>query len=108
MGSIPGSGRSPGGGNGNLLQYSCLENPKDRGTWRATVPGVARVRHDLATTQQPPQGCREKITELKALQTTLNPKCFIRAVGGTRSIREITGQFVGRKQQNSERQSSFN
>ena len=40
-GSIPGSGRSPGGGNGNPLQYSCLENPMDRGAWRATVHGVA-------------------------------------------------------------------
>ena len=39
-GSIPGSGRSPGEGNGNLLQYSCLGNPMDRGTWRATVHGV--------------------------------------------------------------------
>ena len=39
--SIPGSGRSPGEGNGNPLQYSCLENPMDRGTWRATVHGVA-------------------------------------------------------------------
>ena len=37
MGSIPGSGRSPGEGNGNLLQYSCLGNPMDRGTWWATV-----------------------------------------------------------------------
>ena len=35
-GSIPGSGRSPGGGHGNPLQYSCLENPMDRGTWWAT------------------------------------------------------------------------
>ena len=35
LGSIPGLGRSPGGGNGNLLQYSCLENPMDRGAWRA-------------------------------------------------------------------------
>ena len=34
-GSIPGSGRSPGGGHGSLLQYSCLENPMDRGAWRA-------------------------------------------------------------------------
>ena len=34
---IPGSGRSPGEGNGNPLQYSCLENPMDRGAWRATV-----------------------------------------------------------------------
>ena len=40
-GSIPGSGRSPGEGNGNPLQYSCLENPMDRGAWRATVCGVA-------------------------------------------------------------------
>ena len=37
MGSIPGLGRSPGGGHGNPLQYSCLENPMDRGAWRATV-----------------------------------------------------------------------
>ena len=36
-GLIPGSGRSPGEGNGNPLQYSCLENPMDRGAWRATV-----------------------------------------------------------------------
>ena len=42
LGSIPGSGRSPGEGNGNPLQYSCLENPMDRGTWWATVHGVAK------------------------------------------------------------------
>ena len=41
-GSIPGSGRSPGEGNGNLLQYSCLENPMDRGAWWAAVHGVAK------------------------------------------------------------------
>ena len=40
VGSIPESGRSPGGGNGNLLQYSCLENPMDRGVWWATVHGA--------------------------------------------------------------------
>ena len=43
-GSIPGSGRSPGEGNGNPLQYSCLENPMGRGAWRATVHGVAKSR----------------------------------------------------------------
>ena len=43
---IPGLGRSPGEGNGSPLQYSCLENPMDRGAWWGTVPGVARVRHD--------------------------------------------------------------
>ena len=41
-GSIPGSGRSPGEGNGNPLLYSCLENPMDRGAWRATVHGVTQ------------------------------------------------------------------
>ena len=41
MGSIAGSERYPGEGNGNPLQYSCLENPLDRGAWRATVDGVA-------------------------------------------------------------------
>ena len=40
-GSIPGSGRFPGGSKGNPLQYSCLENPMDRGAWRAIVCGVA-------------------------------------------------------------------
>ena len=41
-GSVPGLGRSPGGGNDNPLQYSCLENPMDRGAWRATVYGVTK------------------------------------------------------------------
>ena len=41
-GSIPGSGRYSGGGNGNPLQYSCLGNPMGRGTWQATVHGVAK------------------------------------------------------------------
>ena len=50
-GSIPGSGRSPGGGQGNSLQYTCLENPMDRGVWQAIVHGVTpRVRHDWANT----------------------------------------------------------
>ena len=43
VGSIPGLGRSPGGGHGNPLQYSCLENPMDRGTWKATVHGIIRI-----------------------------------------------------------------
>ena len=42
VGSIPGSGRSPGGGHANPLQYSCLENPMDRGAWQATVHGVRK------------------------------------------------------------------
>ena len=43
MGLNPESGRSPGGGNGNPLQYSCPENPGDRGTWRATVHAESRT-----------------------------------------------------------------
>ena len=49
MGLIPGLGRSPGGGNDNSLQYSCLENPMDRGVWQATVHSIAKGSD---TTQQ--------------------------------------------------------
>ena len=49
LGSTPGSGRSPGERNGNPLQYSCLENPMDRGAWQVTVHGVAWVGHNWAT-----------------------------------------------------------
>ena len=48
MGSIAGSGRSPGEGNGDPLQYSCLENPMDRGAWWAAVHGVAKSRTQLS------------------------------------------------------------
>ena len=51
--SIPGLGRFPGEGNSNPLQYSCLENPMDRGAWQATVYGVARVGHVLVTKPPP-------------------------------------------------------
>ena len=49
LGSIPGFERSPGEGNGNPLQYSCLEKPTDIGAWQAIVHGVGRVGHDLET-----------------------------------------------------------
>ena len=53
VGLIPGSGRSPGEGHGDPLQYSSLENPMDRGAWWAIVRGFAkRVRHNLVTKQQ--------------------------------------------------------
>ena len=48
-GLIPGLGKSPGEGNGNPLQYSCLENPMDRGAWQATVHGVKKSRTRLST-----------------------------------------------------------
>ena len=53
-GLIPGSGRSPGEGNGYPRQHSCLGNPMAWGAWWATVHRVARVRHDLETKQSPP------------------------------------------------------
>ena len=48
-GSIPGLGRFPGGGNGNPLQYSCLENPMGRGAWWATIHGIAKLDVTEAT-----------------------------------------------------------
>ena len=58
-GSIPGLGRSPGGGHGNALQYSCLENPTDRGVWQATVPGVAKSQTQLKSFSTHTQMCHE-------------------------------------------------
>ena len=53
LGSIPGLGRSPGEGNGNPLQYSCLENPMDRGAWQATVHWVTKSRTRLSNFTSP-------------------------------------------------------
>ena len=75
MGSIPGLGRSPGGGNGNPLQYSCLENPMVRGGWQGTDHGVARIRHDLVT--KPPSH-NFKLTFLKPQNPyTLDIESFV-------------------------------
>ena len=69
LGLLPGLERSPGGGHGYPLQYSCLENPMDRGAWQATVYGVARVGHDLAT--KPPGSPVEVSFLLKLLLLSL-------------------------------------
>ena len=53
-GLIPGFGRSRAGRHGSPLQYSCLENLMDRGTWQTIVHGIARVGHDLAAKLPPP------------------------------------------------------
>ena len=74
-GSISGLGRTPRGGNGYPLQYSCLENSKDRRVWWATVHGVKkRVRNDLATKQQDIHGieCRRGMTLPKVRWTFLS------------------------------------
>ena len=68
MGSIPGSGRSPGGGNGNPLQYSCLEDSMDREAWWATVQGVAKSQTRLsnwALRQKDAQGLSPAAEEFK-------------------------------------------
>ena len=57
-GSVSESGRSPGEGKDNLLQYFCLGNPIDRGVWRATVHVVTRFGHNLVTKPPPPCWCR--------------------------------------------------
>ena len=51
-GSIRGSGRSPGGGHDNLLQYSCLQNPMDRGVWQAMVQGLEACTHTCPSGQK--------------------------------------------------------
>ena len=56
VGLIPGPGRSPGGGHGNPLQYSCLENPMEREAWRATVHGVTKSQ-TLCVYSVPGTGC---------------------------------------------------
>ena len=68
VGSIPGSGRSPGKGNGNPLQYSCLGNPMDRGAWRATVHQVTRVSHGLVA-KPPPLDHHRAIQKRKTKKT---------------------------------------
>ena len=85
-GLIPGSGRFPEGGNGNPLQYPCLENPMDRGAWRAIVHGVARVGHSLVMKPPlPPHYTRatvntnlmswEPYSTLASLRNKIMPSC---------------------------------
>ena len=73
-GSISGSGRSPGEGNGNSLQYSGLENPMDRGDWQATIPGAAKVGHDLATKPSLELGAGEREMDHMVTLLTITEK----------------------------------
>ena len=93
-GSIPVSGRSPGGGNGTPLQCSCLGNLMDREAWRDAVHEITRVRHNLATKQ-----CSWKLWELftltsyglRASQVALVIKNLPANAGGIRDIGWILG-----------------
>ena len=69
LASIPGSGTSPWEGNGNRLQCSCLGNPMDRGAWQATVHGVTKSWHDLATKQRFFSVCHVRGMVLSSLYT---------------------------------------
>ena len=72
--SIPGLGRSPGIGNGNPLQYSCLGNPIDRGDWGAIVHGVTRIWYDLST-KPPPPPWAEEMTRQELVQVVQRDNC---------------------------------
>ena len=71
-GSFPGSGRSPGGEHGNLLQYSCLENPMDRGAWWLTLLGITKIRpnwSNLASKQVIPRNLgKQKLWEHRSVE----------------------------------------
>jgi len=86
VGSIPGSGRFPGEGNGNPLQYSYLGNPMDRGAWWDTVHGGhKRVRYGLVTRQQ------LFISPCSLL--SLKPAYFSLVFSLTKFIKEVSGKF---------------
>ena len=70
--SLPDLGRSPGEGHGNPLQYSCLENPLDRGAWQATVHGVAKSRTRLSDFTSLPLADCSSLSGLIPQRTTLN------------------------------------
>ena len=75
QGSIPALERSPEEGNGNPPQYSCLENPMDRGAWQATVHGVAKSRTRLSNFLSFPLDPQQKLEQNLRLQNTKG-KCF--------------------------------
>ena len=73
-GSIPGSRRSPGGGNGNLLQYSCLENPMDRGAWQATAHGAAKESDVTEVTEH---ACRQSTGQVEAVGRVIEERLIM-------------------------------
>ena len=101
-GSIPGSGRSPGEGNGNPLQYSCLENPMDRWAWQAVQSmGSQRIRHDWATKTHTYTHthiyihCKTTIPQLKTKRTYLQIQAHSRVPGTEISTYEFCRGGVG-------------
>ena len=99
LGSIPGSGRSPGGGHDNPLQYSCLENPMDREAWQTTVhrsQGVGHKGRKLAcmhTNTEQDEKAKIYETERWTTQVSRCPVCYLE------NSREITPQRMKRQSQ---------
>ena len=92
--SVSGLGRSPGRGNGNLFQYPCLENSKDRGAWWATVHGVTRVRHDFTNKPLPPHGLNQEWCA--SVDSLIVTKVFLcRDVGSEEAVWETKRGYVG-------------
>ena len=89
LGSIPGLGRPPGGGNGSPCQYSHLENPMDRGAWQSTVHGITRVRHDSATKPPPPGSSVGKESFCSTGYAGLIPGLGIPSGGGMETLSSI-------------------
>ena len=97
-GSIPGSGRCPGGGNGNPLHYSCLGNPIDRGAWQATVHGVAkesdttwRLNHHHHTAAETPQRIRRYFGSLEAMPNDPSSWGFAQSVQKRSILQRLLG-----------------
>jgi len=83
MGLILGSGRSPGGGNGNPFQYSCLENPMDRGTWRATDHWVTKSWIQLKRLACTHEALEQILAHLSVLVPTAKPQTWNKKYCGT-------------------------
>ena len=71
LGSIPGLGRSPAGGNGNPLQYSCLENSKERGTWQGVIQGAAKSRIQWSTHTEQTTTRGKEYQEVSSIQARI-------------------------------------
>ena len=96
--SVPGLGRSPGEGNGNPFQYSCLENPRDRGTWWASVYGVAESDTTEATQQQQefvlcPKDHKNILNDFKHFEQVILVGCRVHKGGNKIGSRGQLGDY---------------
>ena len=88
MGSIPGPGRSPGKENGYPLQYSCLENPMDRGAWQAAVHGIAKSQTQLSNQTVTTTGHSASRQQTKVRLGSLDSELMLLSRAGTQAIEQ--------------------